>query len=57
MNIDKNIKGVAPVFIGKGVLGTAKVINDVVRKIKKRDVMMADFVLCINRGGLKDEND
>lgn len=44
-------------FIGKGVLGTAKVINDVVRKIKKRDVMMADFVLCINRGGLKDEND
>lgn len=56
MNIDESIKDVVLAFIGKGVLGTAKVINDVVRKIKKRDVMMADFVLCINRGGLKDEN-
>lgn len=55
MIIDYDIQDVVLAFIGRVVLRTAKAINDVVRKIKKWDATMVDFVLCINQGGLKDD--
>lgn len=57
MIIEYDIQDVVLAFIGKEVLRTAKAINDVVQKIKKWDVTMADFARFINQGGLKDEND
>lgn len=57
MIIEYDIQDVVLAFIGKEVLRTAKAINDVVQKIKKWDVTMADFASFINQGGLKDEND